>query len=88
VIALAQKEKLKVILAGMKVPPNYGADYARRFEKLFPALARRFHIPLVPFLLEGVGGVPELNQADGIHPNEKGHDRAAENVLPYVEKTL
>jgi acyl-CoA thioesterase-1 len=88
VIELALSEKVKVILAGMRMPPNYGKDYTRRFAAIFPHLAARFHVPLIPFLLEGVAGVASLNQADGIHPNPEGHRRVAELVLPYLEKNL
>src|SRR5262245_46496324 len=63
----------RVVLVVMQSPPNYGGDYARRFGALFPELAERHHVALVPFLLEGVAGVPRLNQADGVHPTPEGH---------------
>jgi len=87
-IALAQEKKLKVILAGMKVPPNYGKEYSDRFEKMFETLAKQHKVPLIPFLLKDVGGVRSLNQADGIHPNEKGHEIIAETVFEEVKKRL
>ncbi|MFI5335242.1 MAG: arylesterase [Opitutales bacterium] len=69
-----------IVLAGMQVPPNLGPDYTRAFARIFPELAARNHTGLIPFLLEGVGGVPELNQPDGIHPTAEGHRRVAETV--------
>jgi acyl-CoA thioesterase I len=70
----------KVLLAGMKVPPNYGSLYARDFERIFPSLADKEGVSLVPFFLDGVGGRAELNQEDGIHPTAKGYDLVTENV--------
>ena len=72
------------ILAGMRLPPNYGPDYVSEFEAVFPRLARELDVPLVPFLLEGVAGRRSLNLADGIHPNAEGQERIAEHVLPVV----
>jgi acyl-CoA thioesterase I len=87
-LALLRQNSIPVILAGMRVPPNYGARYRREFEAIYPRLAREFGAPLIPFLLEGVGGVRELNQDDGIHPNEKGHAAIAALVEPYVVREL
>ncbi len=78
----------RVLLVGMKLPPNYGPDYTRGFEQIFPRLAEELDIPLVPFLLDGVAGDPELNQADGIHPTAAGHSIMAANVLPYLAQLL
>lgn len=75
----------EVLLLGMRIPPNYGADYAGAFAALYPRLARELDVPLVPFLLEGVAAQPELNQADGIHPTAEGQKLVAANVLPYLE---
>lgn len=80
-IALARSRGVQVVLAGMKIPPNYGADYTRRFEALFPELARAHGVALIPFLLEGVAARPELNLPDGIHPNAAGYEIVVENVL-------
>lgn len=87
-IILAQKEKAKVILAGMLSPPNYGSGYTDRFRRIFPALAKKYKITLIPFLLDGVAGEKSLNQADGIHPNEKGHEVIAETVFKAIESDL
>jgi acyl-CoA thioesterase-1 len=73
-----------VLLLGMRMPPSHGPEYAERFRELFPRLARELSVPLVPFLLEGVGGDPKLNQADGIHPVAEGQRRLAANVLPLL----
>jgi acyl-CoA thioesterase-1 len=85
-VALVQKRGVRVALAGMKIPPNYGARRAREFEDVFPRIARRRHAPLMPFLLVGVAGDPLLNQADGIHPNAEGHRRVAANVAEFLDK--
>ena len=85
-IAKARAKGVRVLLAGMKVPPNYGADHARAFEAVFPAVAREADVPLLPFLLDGVGGVPELNQADGIHPTAEGQRRVAAHVWDWLER--
>jgi len=78
----------KVIVAGMKVPPNMGGDYGRKFEAVFVDLAKNNNAPLIPFILEGVGGLPELNLADGIHPTAKGHEIVAANVWKVLEPVL
>ena len=85
-VAEVQKRGVRVALAGMRIPPNYGADRAKEFEAVFPALAREMKIPFMPFLLEGVAGDPALNQGDGIHPNAAGHKRVAANVAEFLDK--
>jgi acyl-CoA thioesterase-1 len=87
-ITLAKESDIRVIIAGMEIPPNYGPDYAARFRQVFPELARRHNIPLIPFLLEGVAGRERLNQADGIHPNPQGHKIIADQVYPYIMESL
>lgn len=77
----------RVILAGMKMPPNMGA-YAGEFEQVFVDVAREQKAALVPFLLEGVGGMPEMNQPDGIHPTPEGHRRVATNVWRVLQPAL
>ncbi len=77
-----------VILAGMKLPPNYGQDYTARFEAIYPALAQEYHLPLIPFFLEGVGGASSLNQADGIHPTKEGYQIIVEQVLKVLKPVL
>jgi acyl-CoA thioesterase-1 len=80
IIERAQKRHIRVILAGMEAPPNYGRDYIVSFHKVYPALAKQYHVDLVPFLLDGVAGSETLNQADGIHPTAAGARVVADNV--------
>lgn len=87
-IELARSQKLQVVLAGMQIPPNYGPSYTRSFAAMYPALAKKYQLPLVPFLLLGVAAQPSLNLADGIHPNAAGHALLARNVLPYLRPLL
>ena len=84
----ARYPEAKVIIAGMKIPPNMGGDYSRKFEAVFADLAKKNNASLIPFVLEGVGGVPNLNFADGIHPNAKGQQRVAANVWKVLEPVL
>jgi acyl-CoA thioesterase-1 len=78
----------KIVLAGMMVPPNMGKEYATSFQNIFKELAHKNGAVLIPFLLEGVGGIERLNQADGIHPNVEGHKIVAANVLKVVAPLL
>jgi acyl-CoA thioesterase-1 len=84
----ARYPRAKIILAGMKIPPNMGQTYSRRFEEIFTRLAKNNHAELIPFVLEGVGGVRELNLPDGIHPTAKGHRIVAANVWKVLEPVL
>jgi acyl-CoA thioesterase-1 len=84
----AKYPEAKVIVAGMKVPPNMGGDYGRKFEAVFADLAKKNKAVLIPFVLEGVGGSRELNLADGIHPTAKGHEIVAANVWKVLEPLL
>ncbi|MDX9840165.1 MAG: arylesterase [Desulfobulbus sp.] len=88
VIVEARRQGMRVLLAGMELPPNYGDVYTADFRRVYADLAGRHGLPLLPFLLEGVGGVAELNQADGIHPNAKGHRRIADHVFPFLRDQL
>jgi len=78
----------KLVFAGMEIPPNMGQAYTTEFRNIYTDLASKNKMTLIPFLLEGVGGEPELNQADGIHPTAKGHLIVAENVWKQLEKLL
>jgi acyl-CoA thioesterase-1 len=84
IITRAKAAGAEVLLLGMRMPPSHGPEYAKGFGELYPRLARELSVPLVPFLLEGVGGDPERNQADGIHPDVEGHKLLAKNVLPAL----
>jgi acyl-CoA thioesterase-1 len=88
VIEKAQERGITVILAGMKMPTNMGEPYRTNFENVFPKLAKKYSLKLIPFILDGVGGQPELNLPDGIHPNPKGHEVMARNVLKVLETEL
>lgn len=78
----------KIVLAGMQIPPNMGQGYASEFKNIFPELAKKNAIYLIPFLLENVGGIAELNQSDGIHPTKDGHKILAENVWRVLEPII
>jgi acyl-CoA thioesterase I len=86
--AKAKYPNAKIIIAGMKVPPNMGRDYEEKFDAIFPALAKKNSAPLIPFILEGVGGVRDLNLPDGIHPTTKGHEIVAANAWKVLEPVL
>ena len=88
VIDAARKRGMSVLLAGMELPPNYGDEYTGSFRQVYRDLANRYGLTLIPFLLEGVGGVAGLNQADGIHPNAEGHRHIARHVYPVLKAHL
>jgi len=88
IVARLQASGARVLLAGMRLPPNYGAEFTKEFEAVFPAVARRAKIALVPFLLDGVAADPRLNQPDGIHPTAAGHQMIADHVWPYLRALL
>jgi len=85
IIQRLKARKIPVMLCGMLAPPNYGADYAARFNSIYPDLAKKFDVPLYPFFLEGVAADAKLNQADGIHPTAEGVDIIVGNIMPTVE---
>ena len=87
-VEAAQSRGIRVLLCGMETPPLRSLGYSLAFHDVFPRVARRYGIPLVPFLLTGVALVPEMNGPDGIHPNAAGARRIAENVWPYLEPML
>jgi acyl-CoA thioesterase-1 len=78
----------KLVLLGMQIPPNMGKNYATEFKEIYPKLAAKNNMTLLPFLLEGVGGVPSLNQADRIHPNSEGAKIVAQNVWQVLQDVL
>jgi acyl-CoA thioesterase-1 len=83
-----QKGGAKVVLAGMTLPPNYGPEYIRAFDRMYPDLAGRYELPLIPFLLAGVAGTAEYMQRDGLHPTEEGCRLVAANVMRVLEPLL
>ncbi len=87
IIRRSQAAGARVLLLGMRIPPNYG-PYADQLAAVYPKLAKELNVPLVPFMLDKVGGIRSLNQADGIHPTAQGQEIVAKNVRPYLEKVL
>ena len=88
IVAKLKVRGIAVMLCGMVAPPNYGADFAARFNSIYPDLAKSYGVPLYPFFLEGVAANPNLNQADGMHPTAEGIDIIVKNILPAVEAFL
>jgi acyl-CoA thioesterase-1 len=88
IIEQAQARRIRVVLAGMDAPPNFGRDYIVSFHQVYPDLAKKYNVPLVPFLLDGVAGIPHLNQPDGIHPTAEGARRVADNVWTVLRPLL
>lgn len=88
ILAKLTQRKTRVLLAGMRAPPNFGRDYAGEYESIFPRLAEKYKAALYPFFLDGVAAQPALNQADGIHPNADGVAVIVARILPLVEKLL
>ena len=88
IIEKGQAAGAKVVLAGMRMPTNYGPDYTRDFQAVYPALAKKYHVPLLPFLLEGVAANPKLNQPDGIHPTAEGAKIVEANVWKALDPLI
>ncbi len=84
----AKNPAVKIVIAGMEAPPNMGADFTSRFRSIFPKLANLHESSLIPFLLQDVGGIAELNQEDGIHPTEEGHRIVSENIWRILQPLL
>ena len=87
-IELAKSKGVKVAIAGIRIPTNYGQKYRKQFEEIFPNLSEKYQVPLLPHLLKDVGGVPQMNLPDGIHPNEAGHRIIAETVFQFFLRIL
>ncbi|MGB1226741.1 MAG: arylesterase [Poseidonibacter sp.] len=88
IVFYAKKANAKVLLAGMLIPPNYGEKYAKDFEKMYKEIKDKYKLKSMDFLLKDVAGVQELNQADGIHPNPKGHEIMANEVFNFLKEEL
>ncbi len=88
IIEACQKKGAKVLLAGMKIPPNYGQEYTDEFERMYEALAEQYDVPLIPFFLEDVAARRELTQADGIHPFAEGYAIVTQTVWKYLKPML
>jgi len=87
-VARFQAAGTRVLIAGMRLPPNYGTPYAEDFRRLFGEVARARSAPHIPFFLDGVGAIPRLNQADGIHPTAEGYAIVVEGLWPYLVPLL
>ena len=83
-----REKEIPALLTGMKAPRNLGEDYYTNFDRIYPELATQYELPFYPFFLEGVAGVPELNQIDGIHPTEAGVKVIVAGILPLVEELV
>jgi acyl-CoA thioesterase-1 len=88
ILTRLKARKIAVLMCGMLAPPNYGSDYAARFNAIYPELSKSFGVPLYPFFLGGVAAEAKLNQADGLHPTAEGVDVIVKNILPMVEAFL
>jgi acyl-CoA thioesterase I len=84
IVATLVHSGTKVVLGGITLPPNYGPDYIRQFNQTYALLAAKYHVPLLPFLLQGVYGVPGGMQADGMHATDEGNAQVARNLLPLI----
>jgi len=84
IIQIIQNKNIKLILAGMIASPSYGFSFKKKFDKIFPDLSKKYDLPLIPFLLNGVALKPGLNQSDGMHPNEKGTLIISETVKKSI----
>ena len=88
IIEACQKKGAKVLLAGMEITPNLGAEYSKDFRESFTLLAKQYKVPLIPFFLKDVAARPELTQPDGVHPLAKGYEIATQTVFQYLEPML
>jgi acyl-CoA thioesterase I len=84
IVSIIKANHIKVLLCGMKMLPNLGPEYVKAFSRIYPEIARKYAIPLVPFFLGGVAGDPRFNQPDGLHPTAKGYRRVVDHIYPYV----
>ena len=88
IIRTLQQHRIRILMAGIYVPPNLGPDYTHQFDAIFPGLAKQYRLPLIPFLLTGVFGIDGLMSPDDLHPNGAGYRHVAQTVLPYLEPML
>lgn len=88
IIAKVQASGARLLLAGMRAPPNWGEEYQDKFDRIYPELARAHDVTLYPFFLDGVATKPELNQADGLHPNERGVAAIVDRIAPVVARLI
>ena len=87
-VQLAQAARARVLLVGIRIPPNYGPRYTEEFARIFPEVANQYHLPLVPFLLQKVALNPALMQPDGVHPDAQGEPPVLDTLWPYLKPLL
>jgi acyl-CoA thioesterase-1 len=87
-IVLIKQKKIKLLLVGIKLPPNYGPAYTEKFHQIYFDLARKHNVPLLPFMLDGVAGYKKLMQEDGIHPNTRAQPLVFNNIWKYLQKLI
>jgi acyl-CoA thioesterase-1 len=91
IIQISKQKNIEIILAGMVAPTSHGSNYKKKFDSIYPNLAKKYNLDLIPFLLEGVALKPELNQNDGMHPNEKGilivSDTLNKSIINYIKNS-
>lgn len=87
-LSMSKAAKAKVLLVGMQIPPNYGADYANQFSQLFSTAAKQYKAALVPFFMQGIADQPAMFQADRMHPNEQAQPQLLDNVWPHLKPLL
>jgi acyl-CoA thioesterase-1 len=88
IISTLKEHGIRILLGGMQMLPNLGPEYAKAFAQVYPKMANKYNVPLIPFFLEGVGGEKQLNQSDGIHPTAKGYAIIVKHLYPYVLKLI
>ena len=88
IVSVIKANNIKVLLCGMKILPNMGPEYSKAFMRVYPEIAKKHAIPLIPFFLEGVGGDPRFNQPDRLHPTAKGYRRVVDHIYPYVLEVI
>jgi acyl-CoA thioesterase-1 len=88
IIKIANNKNIKIIIAGMVAPTTHGTEYKKDFDTIYPKLSKKYNLPLIPFLLEGVALDPSLNQQDGIHPNKEGTIVISKTLRKFIEKTI
>ena len=88
IIKIANNKNIKIIIAGMVAPTTHGTEYKKDFDTIYPKLSKKYNLPLIPFLLEGVALDPSLNQQDGIHPNKAGTIVISKTLRKFIEKTI
>ncbi len=87
-VAILKENKIKVVLAGMQMLPSLGPEYTQAFMRIYPPIAKKHDIILIPFFLEGVAGNPQFNQADQLHPTENGYRRILDTIYPYIIRSI